>query len=266
MAINPAWWPWRRLSAVDGPSPNDYRFKHKEDNAFGGGMRLSGTALHQGDIMQSIRNEIISFAADVFRDRLNRLGELESGAYAFYKNKLERGDHFTDRESALVHAIKNTYEPKTAFFEIGAGAGFFCIALAAEGFPAVAVEADVRRVCAAEDIRDALVAKYPALEPIYHVQKVRFGAESPSHERFAGHKRVAVCTNFVNGWTRNHYDLVVAELMKFDEFILDVAMFGEKRDSTRRHEVIDMFPQTISSLFLDSGIEMAGIYFRFISK
>lgn len=204
--------------------------------------------------------KITGIAADIFRKRIETLGEVESGAYAFYVNKLKRGDHLTRREHALIEELIRSHRPETTYFEIGAGVAFFSIALAAAGIPVVAVESDPRRVTSIKCIRDELVVLYPDLASLFDVEKVRFGVESVTSSGDPSRKRVAICLNLANGWIRDNQSLVVQELMKFDEFVVDMMRFGDLRDRSRAQEVISMFPKTRSALFVDHG---NGMYYRF---
>jgi hypothetical protein len=218
---------------------------------------------------------VLQVAGDAFRDRVVQMGERESGAYGFYKNRLERGECLPAREWALVDSIRNLYGSGHALFlEIGAGVGFLSMALAATGFHAIAVEADPRRFQAAEYLRGILVKSWPELDRRLLNELVRFGESSPQCDVFDDISAnsvttVGVCTNLVSGWARQNYSHLVREMLKFDQFIIDVLTFGEKRDRQQKDEVLAMFPTVRTELFLDSMASTggtSGMYYRFTVK
>lgn len=211
----------------------------------------------------SFAEEVVDYGAEVFRRRIDDLGEEESGAYTFYASKLGNNMPLSPQEKALIAVIQKNYSTRTTFYEVGAGVGFLCLALAAVGYRAVAVDADPRRILAGQHILDEIAKKYPKVAARFGVEKVRFGSERPTRFGPKSHKQVALSTNLVNGWTHENSDLVVAELSLFDDCIVDLLMFGIKRDRSVAHQVADMFSSKKPSEFLDLGLKGAGLYYRF---
>lgn len=211
----------------------------------------------------SFADEVVDYAAEVFRQRISDLGDDESGAYIFYVSKLGNNMPLSPQEKALIETIERNYGKDSTFYEVGAGVGFLCLALAALGFHAVAVDTDHRRIVAGQHIRDEVAKKYPQIATRLDVQKVRFGAERPDRFGPEGNRQVAISTNLVNGWTHENGGLVAEELSRFDDCIVDLLMFGIKRDRTDADQVRAMFAGKSSDVFLDLGLKGAGLYCRF---
>lgn len=208
-------------------------------------------------------DDVIDLAADAFRERLDDLGETESGAYPFYALRLSRPSPLVPQEIALIEALAAAYDRDTTYYEIGAGVGFLALALAAHGYCAVAIESDTRRVRAAEHIRARVAAARPELETRFFVEQMRFGADPLPRPGPKENRIVALCTNLVNGWSHENAGLLASELGRFDATIVDLLLFGVKRERDQAQEVLDIFAGMDSETFFDMGLKGAGLYARF---
>jgi hypothetical protein len=117
---------------------------------------------------KDVAERINDLAVPVGQKRLVELGENESGAYNFYKVRLERGQLFADYEIALADALVRTLGESRSIHEIGGGYGTFSWLMAGMGFDVVCLELDPRRLDGGVALWQAIAAGWPDIAGSVH--------------------------------------------------------------------------------------------------
>lgn len=73
---------------------------------------------------------VVSTASETMRKRIDEMGVMDSGAYTYYVERLENDTLFARNDVRLVNLFLDTFPSDAVFFEIPAGLGTVCLALA----------------------------------------------------------------------------------------------------------------------------------------
>ncbi|MBT7378002.1 MAG: hypothetical protein HN820_07580 [Candidatus Marinimicrobia bacterium] len=100
-----------------------------------------------------LNKEIIPIA----EERLERMGETESGLYGYYAHRLKQNDFFDIDDETIMKWIWDNYSKNSKILEIAAGCGQVSFALERSGFGGIEFcEFDSRRVAFSEAIKEGI--------------------------------------------------------------------------------------------------------------
>ncbi|WP_417788602.1 hypothetical protein [Terasakiella pusilla] len=198
---------------------------------------------------------VLELATDAFSERIASLGKTESGAYDYYAARIENNCLLSADEAKLAQQLAETYPKDTIFYEIGAGAGTLCLALAAYGYRCVAIESDRRRFEAALDIQESLSAYLPDFENYFMVEQAIFGVDPVLYMSSLTGPKVGVITNLVNSWVDEKAPLIIGSLSKFQEAVFNPLRIGHNRTIGEQDEILNLIEGADPVLFMDMGPE-----------
>jgi hypothetical protein len=165
---------------------------------------------------------------EALQSRLARMGDLHSGLYNFYKNRLERGDLFPMQERKLVDVLAERLNSSWTVHDIGAGIGTLALAFSARGYNSYAIERDRRRVAAMQEMKEALSIRFPAVAAHFHILKAAFPSAVTAQTVVSG-RTVGVVTNLVATLSRQEQDDFLDSLVQYPAAVIDVQRFGISR-------------------------------------
>lgn len=150
-----------------------------------------------------------------------------------YQAKLARNAALEPYEIALAMAIAARCPPATTrVVEIGTGWGGFAILLARLGFDVLGFEGNVRRHAACRWHIDEAVRRSPGLRDRLRLAPVGLFPETFSTAAIADNPtNLCVATNITHSYSAEHQDSIIRAAAEFDELIVDLARFGQARDS-----------------------------------
>jgi hypothetical protein len=160
------------------------------------------------------------------KQRLADLGVDGSGAFNFYRVRIERDDLFTGYELDLAEALLADPDYPGAMHEIGGGYGSLSWLMAALGSDVVCLERDDRRYAGAAALLEVILAGWPELQGRLDVLHASF--PSPRLEPGGAW---AVATNLVATTTANQRMAIVAGLCRYDSAVIDTDRFLEPADT-----------------------------------
>ncbi len=203
------------------------------------------------DRVVEVADRLNALAVPAGRRRLAEMGDDASGAYNFYKVRIERGRLISDYEIALATAIAEEPQAPRQIHEVGGGYGTFCWLMAALGFDTVCLEFDPRRLDGGQALWDAVLAGGPDMPGAVRFLKDRF----PAAELEPG-GACAVITNLVATTTELQRAAIIAALGRYPVAIVDVDRFLEHaRTPEERDAVLDRFREAglAAEPYLDLG-------------
>jgi hypothetical protein len=154
--------------------------------------------------------------------RLETMGVVGSGAFEYYKVRLQHGTIFADYELALARAILAWPEALGMVHEVGGGLGELSILLTKLGIRTICLEHDERRFDASVDLLEKLSEIYPDLigncQIIYASFPMSPGALSPRGA-------MALSTNLICTTTAQAKAEIMAALKAYPCAIIDIDRF-----------------------------------------
>jgi hypothetical protein len=186
---------------------------------------------------KAVAERMNEFAIPFGQRRLAEMGESESGAYNFYKVRLERGQLFSDYELALADALAETLGERRHIHEIGSGYGTFSWLMAGLGFQTVCLELDRLRCDGGIALWGAILEGWKGVPGSVRFVNDRF----PSASLESG-GACAVITNLVATTTEVQRSAMLAALTGYDLSIVDIDRFlVHAKTPEESAEVIDRF-------------------------
>jgi hypothetical protein len=194
--------------------------------------------------------------------RFEALGEQESGAYNFYKQRLAGGSLVADYEIEVAQALMQYHATGGGVHEIGAGYGQLPFLLALNGVPSVAIEADARRAATAE----GLVQVFRAAFPLAAACRVVTGSFPLPDEVLAPDGATALTTNLVFTTPHRQRLAILRAMRRYNDVFVDVDRLFEKHDDEQGREsslaLIRVAGFSSCTPFLDLGV--SGRYYRLV--
>ncbi len=198
----------------------------------------------------------------LMRSRLEKLGIDESGAYNFYRSRLEMDRALCDYEIKLAQAIAERLASIAEIHEIGCGWGQLVFLLAWCGFKSTGFEVDERRFRGAESLLDALGnGGRDGADRAW----LRFESFPPLDRPPPG--SLVVATNIVVSNPELIEEHVAWALRRYKYAIIDVDRFCRERQPADRPALFTLVEQaglTNSGLFCDAGSD--GQFYLFERK
>lgn len=186
------------------------------------------------------------------RERLATLGLIESGAYNFYRTRLESGRVFLNYEIRLLEEFGQGRLPIGAIDEIGCGWGQFVFLLAWNGYTVRGFEKNRDRYEGARDFKRVLRRIDAARTNRATIRCQSF----PPRMWLKTKDALALGTNLVGGWTARTESKVLAGLRRYRYVLLDIDRFGIKRSAGERPALVARLEEaglTSLGLFCDLG-------------
>lgn len=221
-------------------------------------MTETGESRSQADARIEAADQIIHA---VMKDRLDSLGERASGAYSYYKYRVDVQVFITDPEIELARRVVELDPDIREIHEIAAGIGTLSVAFAAFGVNACAVEKDARRLEALEAVRAALNGSLPEVgERFSSLHGYFLYDETATAERA---RSVAIATNIIASLNEEQQASLVAGLGQYRYAIIDIQRFVKRRESEEEYDrLFAMLADaglTERALVLDKG--SGGLYY-----
>jgi hypothetical protein len=186
---------------------------------------------------KAVAERMNEFAIPFGQRRLAEMGERESGAYNFYKVRLDRSQLFADYELALADALAETLGDKRLIHEIGSGYGTFSWLMAGLGFHTVCLELDRLRYNGGIALWGAILAGWKDIPGSVRFVNDRFPSASLESDGAC-----AVITNLVATTTEVQRSAMLAALTGYHLTIVDIDRFlVHATTPEQRIEVIDRF-------------------------
>jgi len=153
-----------------------------------------------------------------------------------YRAKLEHQAPLEEYETAIAREIADRYPAaSTRIIEIGSGWGGLSILLARMGFEVYAFEGNGARHAATRWHFNEQIRRYPALRNRLLLAPEGLFPEVLFSGALAKDKvNVGIATNITSTYSAENQQAIARAATRFDELILDLARFGQARDS--RHE------------------------------
>jgi hypothetical protein len=196
--------------------------------------------------------KVVACASPVLIAWLREL-QLAGGQDQFVEAALHRNQLIDRREQVLLEELLRLFVPsKTRIVEIGSTCGLLGLVLAAHGFEVVGFDGGVRRVTAAEMVRQRWVELHPeapvAISFRAELFPKGFAAEVLSHDR----KNVLLVTNIVSTYSSEHQAEILKAAACFDDLVLDLGRFGINRDQSDQRA--QLLRTMAGSLFMPQGL------------
>lgn len=157
-----------------------------------------------------------------------------------YLAKLAHDAPLESYELALAAAIADRYPPDaTRVVEIGLGWGGLAILLARLGFEVLGFEGNAARYAACRWHVSEQIRRFPALRGRLLPPRDGLFPEVFTDAALAKDKvNLCIATNITHSYTAEHQHEIIEAAMAFDELILDLARFGQVRDSQSERNVL----------------------------
>jgi Lysine methyltransferase len=162
----------------------------------------------------------------VLTERLDTLGEAESGLGAYYARRIRSGKAFGEDDRMLLEVLARDYLSYDGIVEVGSGYGQLGLALGVQGRQVICVETDRKRFACMEALKAALEPMHPV---VAQNVSLRFGtwpallkAEDPSGS-------LLVAVDFVYTGSGDIEGAAIAELKRYGGAIIDVSHFVHSR-------------------------------------
>lgn len=198
----------------------------------------------------------------VLQQRMDSMGERESGAYNFYVQRLSRRNLLGGYELKLAQKLLDSRFPVSAIHEIGPGYGQLVFLLAMNGINALGIEIDQRRHATGAAMLAALLRAEPWLDG--KCDMLEGGFPMATLEAAAPHA-MALATNLVYTTTPQQQNVIVNAMRRYKMTIVDVDRLFEKRlTDEERKSAFELFARNgfhQPEPFLDLGAD--GRYYLF---
>jgi hypothetical protein len=194
-------------------------------------------------------------------ERMDMLGEDDSGAGHLYAVRLRRGTIFADYDVPLARALLAWPQAPRVAHEVGGGFGNLSILLAALGFETISLDLDRKRSDGAEALLAGLKAVFPGLRERCRMINARFPmweGELPS----AG--AMVLITNLFFATTAQAKARILAALKTYAFAVIDVDRFLiHCKTPEERAGQLEAFRDAglVGELFLDLGA--SACFYRF---
>ena len=167
----------------------------------------------------------------------------EGGRFApddLYEAKLSRPAPLEAYEKAISEKIADHYPAaSTRIVEIGSGWGGLSILLARLGFEVYAVEGNSARHAASRWHFDEQIRRYPALRDRLLLAPEGLFPEVFFATALAKDKiNVGIATNITSTYSSENQQVILKAATAFDEMIVDLARFGQARDSQAERDAL----------------------------
>ena len=198
----------------------------------------------------------------VLQQRMDDMGERESGAYNFYVQRLARRNLLGGYELKLAQKLLDSRFPVSAIHEIGPGYGQLVFLLAMNGINALGIEIDQRRYATGAAMLAALLKAEPWLDG--KCGMLEGGFPMATLEAAAPHA-MALATNLVYTTTPQQQDVIVTAMRRYKMTIVDVdRLFAKRLTDEERKSAFALFDRNgfaPPEPFLDLGAD--GRYYLF---
>lgn len=186
-----------------------------------------------------------------------------------YAVKVSHGSPFETYEIALADEIASRYPAATTrVVEIGVGWGGLAVLLARRGFEVLGFEGNAARYAACRWHFAEQIKRYPALAGRLLTPRDGLFPEVYSDSVIAKDKiNICIATNITHSYSAEHQEDIAQTATAFDEFIIDLARFGQTRDQqSERDELLRMLTRSafrpLERVFFNEPYE----YWRFQSR
>lgn len=153
------------------------------------------------------------------RERLQRLGQDESGFFRYYSGRVQAWQGLSGAERALYSHLRT----RARVVHAGVGIGTLAVALARVGVPCLGFEQDERRYAAALDLKATVAPDAP-----YELRHGSFPAALRRGDRVRD--ATLLFTDFNYGWSDAQTEAAIVATRRFPRTILDLRQFGCLRD------------------------------------
>ena len=186
-----------------------------------------------------------------------------------YKAKLSRPTPLEAYEKAISEKIADHYPAaSTRIVEIGSGWGGLSILLARLGFEVYAFEGNGARHAASRWHFDEQIRRYPALRDKLLLAPEGLFPEVFFETALAKDKiNVGIATNITGTYSSENQQAILKAATAFDELIVDLARFGQARDSQAERDALfkaltDVAFRPVEQLYFQEPYQ----YWRFRSR
>jgi hypothetical protein len=196
----------------------------------------SGAAIKVGQSTPSMDNrskleQLNTLMNRFMSDRIEAMGEVESGAYGYYVDRVEKAGMLPGREMELAVRVHGLIGEGTAF-EAGAGVATLPLAIRRLGHPVVVVEQDRRRAAAAAAMFEFVESAIEDFDwPASRILVDKFPSSSTLHLRRTETAPMLIATNFIGTMTDEQEAAIIEEIGGFDSAIIDLHRLRVKRSS-----------------------------------
>lgn len=153
-----------------------------------------------------------------------------SGLFAYYNYRLEkRTGGLSELEELLARHLITGFKDRRVV-HAGIGIGTLAAALVCNGMKVAGIEYNDLRADAAQRIRTALIATWPAVAARYEIFRGAYPGALANSNWF-GPDVILVFTNVGSGWSEEALEEIIESMPKFGEVLLDLRLFGRIRDS-----------------------------------
>ncbi len=169
----------------------------------------------------------------VFRDRVTRMGDTDSGAYNFYVQRINRENLIAGYEIEIVKRFMDRGMCAGGVHEIGPGVGQLPFLFAYNGVDAVGIEVDKRRFGTAAAMLVALDAAEPDVSA--RVRLFEGGFPLPADKLPPGNA-VVLATNLV--FTTNHDTKlkIVRAMQRYTSAVIDADRLFDRHTTAEERE------------------------------
>jgi hypothetical protein len=186
-------------------------------------------------------NAINTVLLPILQQRIEALGETESGAYNFYVQRLQRGKLIGDYEVAVAQRIVETGIGAQGVHEIGPGLGQLTFLLAYCGLPAAAIEIDRRRHATASLMLAAVAAAAP---DVGNRCRVLYGAFPLADAVLPPGQALALATNLVFTTDRATQLKILDAMKRYRAAIVDIdRLFDRRTDDVGRKLTLNLIAE-----------------------
>jgi SAM-dependent methyltransferase len=224
------------------------------------GSGLRPAARLPGPVVQVEPRQVAAELAEVERAwMLEDGGKLASDE--LYRGKLKQGNMLEPYEIAIAHAISERFQTtSTRIIEIGSGHGGLAILLARRGYAVHGFEGNrARYVGCLWQIKNQ-VSRRPFIEESLAVTNGMFPAGFDHGLLAPDAGNLCVATNITSTYSAENQDAILRALLAFDDVIVDLARFGQVRDSQTERDrllagIIERYFEPIETLYFNDPYE-----------
>lgn len=197
---------------------------------------------------------LTSLLLPIMRYRVEKLGLEESGAFNFYRSRLESGRVFCDYEIRLVQAVIERMPSPLEVHEIGCGWGQLVFLLAWCGYRTTGFEIDIRRFRGGEFLHRLLCQ----IDPECGERAVIRNEFFPPLDRPDPARSLAIATNVVVSNPQFVEEQMLWALRRYRYAVLDIDRFCRLRQQEERPAFIagvERMGLRDRGLFCDAGAD-----------
>jgi len=218
--------------------PGRDRARRPDEPRPGGGIGSNQSRRRGGANLRVDPKMLSSELAAMHRDWIAGEG-IKFAVDDLYQSKLTRNAPLESYEVAIARAIAERFAvDDTAIIEIGTGWGGFALMLARHGFAVRGFEGNSARYAAARWHSQRQIERDPALAGHLAVIDGFFPEVFSPELLVPGRTNLGVATNITSSYTADHQEAVFRACVAFDELIIDLARFGQARNTQQERTLL----------------------------